>query len=682
MIPSQVYNVRNLERAWRWLLTNPEALYKNYFRQAYRAYALTLAENLRDLSDRLRLNAYQPRHSAKVYLPKPSGVLRPLSLLTVEDQIVYQAFANVIAEKLGRRVGHRYEQQVFGHLYAGKGSFTFYRDWRRGFKKYSDAIRAAYVKDLVYTASFDLTACYDSIDHAVLKHFLTKLGLSENFADALCSLFVRWSSASHSTPIYHGHGIPQGPLASGLMAECVLQHLDGITITKQECYCRYVDDIRLLAKTEAALRKRLVALDRASKEVGLFPQSSKINIHKITDINEEVKSISNPPEPGSPGHPADQDEIHKRLEVLTARGQVQDATRFKFVLGQAIPRAKLSYRLLRLAERQPHLVLPVCNYLMKSDALPQGVSKECIRILKTQDLHPACTAAMLRVLSGRVHSSHAGQHATQCRKYLKRGDPELRAAAASALLSSGNMTWAQTKYHVLQSKNWLIRSSLIGQVDRDLIGDPSYEWLMNELLRDPIQDVAILAAERLLASGLEPRPPVREIHRSAQFILKAGGTIGNVSRAALVANAAAAVLAPRASSINWRTVLGRHYRPAMSKFARWRGYVETDPTAWVNLTDTINDLLIDSIFSHEAGAIGSYVLGDVGSVLDRRGRFARKYPLFFEAAQTTHRLRLESELSHAFNRSTRRATRRIKFNELKPLKRKLLEGYLEIWRGW
>ena len=38
----------------------------------------------------------------------------------------------------------------------------------------------------------------------------------------------------------------------------------------------------------------LFLLDKKSKELGLFPQSSKITVHKIVNIDNEVKRISTP----------------------------------------------------------------------------------------------------------------------------------------------------------------------------------------------------------------------------------------------------------------------------------------------------------------------------------------------------------------------------------------------------
>ena len=96
----RVYDTDNLARAWRWLLSNPDASYKGYFRHHYANYNVAATELLNDLRDRLHRGVYAPARACKLFLPKPSGVLRPLSLLTVEDQIVYQAVVNVVADRL------------------------------------------------------------------------------------------------------------------------------------------------------------------------------------------------------------------------------------------------------------------------------------------------------------------------------------------------------------------------------------------------------------------------------------------------------------------------------------------------------------------------------------------------------------------------------------------------------
>ena len=144
--------------------------------------------------------------------------------MSVEDQIVYQSAVNLIAEKLKPRVAHRYGKQVFGHQYASKSSIWFYKSWTKGYRAFNDAARQAFTDGFHETASFDLTACYDSLDHRVLRHFLGKLGLNPLFCARLGEWLEKWTATDRG--IFHNHGIPQGPLSSGLLSEVVLSHFD------------------------------------------------------------------------------------------------------------------------------------------------------------------------------------------------------------------------------------------------------------------------------------------------------------------------------------------------------------------------------------------------------------------------------------------------------------------------
>ncbi|MBC8164418.1 MAG: hypothetical protein H7Y20_00955 [Bryobacteraceae bacterium] len=279
----EAFEAANLERAWRWIRSNPDSEYKSYFRAAYAQFALADEKLLADLRTRLKRGTYQTSHACKVFYPKRSGILRPYTLLTVEDQIVYQAMVNIVAERLFPHFKTRYFNETFGHLYAGKTSVWFYRKWSDGHAAFNESARKAFASRLTFTASFDLTACYDSLDHGVLRHFLQQIGCDQQFCTVLTDHLSRWTATDRR--VYHHHGIPQGPLGSGLLSEVVLQHFDSnYGDRKRVRYVRYVDDIRMFAATARELRQMIVNLDLLSKDVGLFPQSSKIEIHEITDI--------------------------------------------------------------------------------------------------------------------------------------------------------------------------------------------------------------------------------------------------------------------------------------------------------------------------------------------------------------------------------------------------------------
>jgi len=214
----------------------------------------------------------------------------------------------------------------------------------------------------VHRAFFDLTACYDSIDHHVLRHFLKELDLDTEFIDFVLKNLRHWTKADTGNPIYQGHGIPQGPLPSGLLAEVVLSHFDKQRGARRKVkYFRYVDDIRLYAKDERHLRQMIVELDLLSKSIGLFPQSSKIDIREVTDVEGEIKSISNPPEPVYRRY-GFQKIVHKRLKTLTHHYRIEDETRFKYVLARVSPAIATSRRLLRIVRGYPHLYISIFRY--------------------------------------------------------------------------------------------------------------------------------------------------------------------------------------------------------------------------------------------------------------------------------------------------------------------------------
>ena len=105
---SEFHDRINLELAWAWIKSNPDAMYKHYCGDLYARFAIADDLLLDDLQDRLHRGIYEPQYATKILIPKKSGILRPYTILTVEDQIVYQAMTNVIAERLGPRVRHRY----------------------------------------------------------------------------------------------------------------------------------------------------------------------------------------------------------------------------------------------------------------------------------------------------------------------------------------------------------------------------------------------------------------------------------------------------------------------------------------------------------------------------------------------------------------------------------------------
>ena len=137
----QLATPSNLELAWRRITTGGNHQYKRYFRPLYVAYEVALDANLADLRKRLEGGSFTPRQPERVYLPKASGLHRPLSLLHIEDQIVLQAFANLAAKKLYPRRQPLQFKVVFSNILQRDSSIFFFKRWQETYAAFQRRIQ-------------------------------------------------------------------------------------------------------------------------------------------------------------------------------------------------------------------------------------------------------------------------------------------------------------------------------------------------------------------------------------------------------------------------------------------------------------------------------------------------------------------------------------------------------------
>ena len=402
---ARVSEKSNLKRAWRWISASPDQLYRDYCGPAYADFSLYAGELLDEIRDQLLSGTYEPSSARKVYLPKRDRTTRTYTILSARDQVIYQAFVNVVADRFAPVARPGYLTQSFGHLYAGRTSRTFYRDWRICRRTYISKARIAVASGLEYTATFDLTACYDTISHSVIKHLLRDLGFERDFCDSFCEYLNAWTANRRGIPL--AAGIPQGPLGSGLIADLVLHDFDErLQLDRQMMYLRYVDDIRLFGRTPNELDLQLRKLVEISKGIGLNPQSSKLDVHRVLDINAELKSISDPRENWDTGDGVDQKLLIRRILELTRRSQVEDDTRFKYALSRARPCSRLNDRLVRTLYCRQDLFHSIMRYFRKYSRLPGRVGKTFADRIRGPEMSPSVRAVLLDSTDGRVAQRH------------------------------------------------------------------------------------------------------------------------------------------------------------------------------------------------------------------------------------------------------------------------------------
>jgi hypothetical protein len=166
--PKTFLSLDNFRLAFARVVRGTNKDYKAYYRHLFPSYDLGLEENLKDLTDDIRRGRYQASHGVVVYQPKKSGILRPLTLLTLQDLIVYQALMNHVAARFENDQAVYALKRSFGAIFGGKSAAFFYRSWKVRYRKYNEALTNAYKSGNRYIADFDLVSFYELIDHNLL----------------------------------------------------------------------------------------------------------------------------------------------------------------------------------------------------------------------------------------------------------------------------------------------------------------------------------------------------------------------------------------------------------------------------------------------------------------------------------------------------------------------------------
>lgn len=343
----------NLRLAWRRITTGGNQQYKRLYRGLYYAYEVALESNLTDLRQRLLGGTFVAQHPERMYIPKASGLHRPVTLLDLEDQIVLQAFANLAAARMQTRRAPLQFRVVFSNILEKPTSPFFFRRWQDTYAAFQARIAAHYVAGRRWVGDFDLAAFYDTVSHELLLKTLYPRTTSDDLK-WIAGCLRTWSSDAPASG--HGHGLPQGPLASDFLAECFLVPIDE-AMRNCQGYVRYVDDVRLFGRTEDEARSQLISLERHCRERGLIPQTGKFDLKRAQSIEEAMGML---PSIADPQH----DEGSGQLSIKEARRLFASAvagrplrvvakTPLRYALYRAPSDGRLLMQALRLLPHHP-----------------------------------------------------------------------------------------------------------------------------------------------------------------------------------------------------------------------------------------------------------------------------------------------------------------------------------------
>jgi retron-type reverse transcriptase len=290
------FNVENLKLAYFRIFCSNERLVKDRF--GIHAFGSQLDKNAKHLSEKLQSGDYTPQRGFKFYEPKSSGTQRTKTLLMIEDALVYQAIANIIAARSYDLLAE-HDDFVFGSVLTPDSKlgaellnienprFFFFKPWKSLFPRFKESVIRAIEQDkATHKFETDITGFFDSIPHYnLLLTLSTHFKVEDEILDLLSVCLNAWSGTKESsTP---GVGIPQGPQPSYLLANLLLYPLDKQLISAAFKYYRYMDDIKIYGYSENELRNVLILIDNYLKGNGLSINSKKTGITEIDAAKED-----------------------------------------------------------------------------------------------------------------------------------------------------------------------------------------------------------------------------------------------------------------------------------------------------------------------------------------------------------------------------------------------------------
>jgi len=698
---------KNFELAFDRIQRGSNVQYKNFFRHLIGAYQVGREAHLKDLIDDIRSLRYRPSPPKWIYQPKASGVLRPMALLSLRDQVVYQAILNVVAERF-RNVQDKFaETRAFGALLSGKHDPFFYRHWKRSYRKYSNTVLQHYRKGWRHVAEFDLVSFYELIDHALLRRMLERR--CKTHADELTLLFEclrTWRGDGNTADV--AHGVPQGPLPSAFLAEILMFDVD-----KQRfgdvTYLRYVDDIRLLAKSEQPLRRALVQLDLLSKRLGLVPQAQKIAVRKVSDIGELISTVPS-------GVDAELREAtvsgttQRRLyrtfmDSQTKVGKawtIHDITKFKFALLRMNADLRLIPRITGYLIAYPHLSWVLCTYLKKFGR-NSVVAANLEKALNVNPVYDAVAANVLDALDVCARK--------EVSKRLRKLVSSLwgQSVEKTAQLMVSGVSFQARRRSTAQALN-LVRQRRNGPFVRSLIYDRVYgspslfasydSGTVDALLEEACgqdEELAVYAAAALLTQNLG---------NSTKELLKRRQQLNPAVKVMLVGlglrtrrPAKGGVLEQFFASAERLSPLPSWSFAFKSKAMRLNAESKcvsyqreergTNVDACLMALDTLNEVLAQGYSTKNKQLHKAYVKAirknraqpDWGQWV-HHGTFKTDLPKFSAWAAEIHELRKRSELAHASDAKSGRRTRGVSHRDLTRMQRRRKAAWSELFAKW
>ena len=212
--------------------------------------------------------------------PKGGGLVRPGVRLSLADRVVYTAAVGACLRSIHAATtwsqktidfAPRLNPKALNKQHWMLSPFIGWDEWRKSSLK---KLTRTSTK-VILTA--DIAGYFENINLPRLHSDLVRIGCPEDAVAMIARCLNHWALTEH-------RGLPQGVLASDVLAKLYLESFDSALKSQGYIHLRYSDDVRVFCRTQREAQRALLLIAELLRSRGLTLQSAKTQIQQADDL--------------------------------------------------------------------------------------------------------------------------------------------------------------------------------------------------------------------------------------------------------------------------------------------------------------------------------------------------------------------------------------------------------------